>query len=190
MGGSGNWLSTHQDLEVGLRFDIAAVHVGIGFSVQAIDLLRHREGSDKAWIVWLERNRRSLDEMGEKAARVFIADCDPYGGRGDAGLLESGVGELRMAGQRRAKHDRAGLAQADLQPERRLQAVEQLLEVVSSDPEGILRLGFEVDREKRRRQAKKEMLPGDRGVRIPRNAGAVDIDARMPAQHIGENQGV
>ena len=34
------------------------------------------------------------------------------------------------------------------------------------------------------------MLFAHRGVGFPRNAGAVDIDARMPAEHIGENQGV
>ena len=126
-----NRQSTHKDLEISLRFDIAAMDVDIGLSVQEVDLVRRREGSDKAWIVWFERNRRSLDEMG---------------------FLESCVGEFGMAGQRGAEHDRAGLTQTDLQPERRLQAIEQLLEVVSSDPEWILRLGFEVDREKRRRQ--------------------------------------
>jgi hypothetical protein len=164
--------------------------VDIGLSVQEVALVRRREGSDKAWIVWFERTVEALmrwairprGSSSPTAIRIVVA-LMPASWRA---VSES----LGMAGQRGAEHDRAGLTQTDLQSERRLQAIEQLLEVVSSDPEWILRLGFEVDREKRRRQTEKQMLFAHRGVGIPRNAGAVDIDARMPAEHIGENQGV
>src|SRR5262245_6212870 len=164
--------------------------IDIGLSVYAINCARLRKGRNEARIVPFQGNCRSFNEMRDQTPWILVTDGDPYRGWGNAGLGKRCVRQFGVAGERRAKNNRAGLTQADLQPECRLQAVEQLLDMISSNPEGIVRPGFEVNRKKWGRQAEKQVLLSHRGIWITSNTRAVDIDPRVSAEHIGKNLGV
>src|SRR6185437_9107200 len=102
-------------------------------------------------------------------ARILVAHRNADGAQRYAGVLERLLLEFRMAGERRAEHDGVDLAQADLQAECRLEAVEKPLQALLRQLERGGGAAFEIDGEKRGGQADLHQPGGERRIAVAGN---------------------